>query len=393
MVPNFGVRYEVPPVDPMDLPEQLRPAVEAERDEADSLRTLPAKLLDELRGSGVFRLYTPHELGGFELPLAAGLEVLEELGRIDGPVAWTVWNANLGLLGAMLPDSGVAKIWADGPDPVIVSSSRPSAMARPAEGGFVLAGRWDMVSGLDSADWASLFAVVADDEGPSITPAGHPDLRLFCVPRADFTVEDTWGVAAMRGSGSNTALLDEVFVPADLCGTIWSPPTIDRPLYRVPSFCVVASGGAAVVLGMAQAALDEIVRLAPGKATPEGSTVAQRYPVQATVGRVGAELRAARLLLRAAAADLDRAATEREPISVALRGSLREAMSLANKVSREALVAIHELGGSSSLYLEQRLEHIVRDGLAATQHANLAGAHFALGGRIRLGLEPGDFVF
>jgi len=59
------------------------------------------------------------------------------------------------------------------------------------------------------------------------------------------------------------------------------------------------------VLGMAQAALDEIVRLALRKATPEGSTVAQRYPVQATVGRVGAELRAARLLLRAAAADND----------------------------------------------------------------------------------------
>lgn len=44
--------------------------------------------------------------------------------------------------------------------------------------------------------------------------------------------------------------------------------------------------------------------------------------------------------------------------------------------------------GSSALYLHDRLEHIVRDGLAATQRGNNAAAHFALAGRIQLGLDP-----
>jgi indole-3-acetate monooxygenase len=387
------VSYDVLPVNPVDLPELLRAPIEAARDEADELRKLPAKLLEELRDSGVFRLSTPRELGGFELPLGAVLRILEELGRIDGPVAWTVWNANLGITAAVVPASGVGKIWADGPDPILVSSSRPVATARPVDGGFVVDGRWDIVSGVDSADWACLFALVFDGDGPAVTEDGHPDLRLFCVPREDYTIEDTWDVTAMRGTGSNTVVLDKVFVPSDLTGTLSGPPTIDRPLYRIPPFSVVGSGCAAVVLGMAQAALDEIVRLAPTKTTPEGSSVAERFHVQACIGRVDAELRAARLLFQCAAADLDRTAAAGESATVAQRGLLREAMSLANKVSRGALVDIQELASSSALYQHHRLEHIIRDGLAATQHGNLASTNFALAGRIHLGLDPQSVIF
>ena len=258
-------------------------------------------------------------------------------------MAWTIWNANLGAVAAFLPASGAAKIWAAGPDPVIVNSSRPTATARPTDGGFALDGRWD--------------------------------------------------VNAMRGSGSNSLVLANVFVPADLSGTLFGAPTIDRPLYRIPPFAIVAPGCAAVVLGMATAALDEFVALVRAKVGPDGAPVADRYQVQATIGRIDAQLRAARLLLGAAAEDLDRTAEAGTAATEVQRGILREAMSLANKVSREAFVEIHELAGSSVLYQHHRLEHIVRDGLAATLHGNLAASHFALAGRIHLVLDPQDLLF
>jgi alkylation response protein AidB-like acyl-CoA dehydrogenase len=53
-----------------DLPELVRPAIEKYRDEADELRRVPGPLLDQLRAVGAFRLSTPRELGGFELPVA-----------------------------------------------------------------------------------------------------------------------------------------------------------------------------------------------------------------------------------------------------------------------------------------------------------------------------------
>ena len=94
--------------------EELRPTIEQHRDEADRLGRLPDQLVAQLREAGAFRLYLPRELGGAELSLRATLELLEGLGRIDGATAWTVWNLNMGLVAAMLPPSGVAKL---GPRP------------------------------------------------------------------------------------------------------------------------------------------------------------------------------------------------------------------------------------------------------------------------------------
>ena len=74
------------------LATRLRPAIEAHRAEAETTRRLPPDLVEVLRGAGAFRLSTPRERGGFEAPLAAALEVYEAFGRIDGPVAWNIWN-------------------------------------------------------------------------------------------------------------------------------------------------------------------------------------------------------------------------------------------------------------------------------------------------------------
>ena len=36
---------------------------------------------------------------------------------------------------------------------------------------------------------------------------------LALIPMAEMTIEDTWFVAGMKGTGSNTIVADEVFVP------------------------------------------------------------------------------------------------------------------------------------------------------------------------------------
>src|SRR3954447_21281034 len=84
----------------LSLPEGIRPAVEAHRPAAEEMRRLPAPLVDELRQAGAFGLTTPRERGGWELALLALLDVYEALGRVDGPVAWNVWNGNLGFAAA-----------------------------------------------------------------------------------------------------------------------------------------------------------------------------------------------------------------------------------------------------------------------------------------------------
>src|SRR5690349_12249581 len=103
------------------LLDAVRPAIEAGRDEAEQLRRLPDELREQLRDAGAFRLMTPHELGGHETGLADALSVYEELGRIDGPVAWNVWNGNMGFAAALLEPGAVDAIWGAPADPIIVN--------------------------------------------------------------------------------------------------------------------------------------------------------------------------------------------------------------------------------------------------------------------------------
>lgn len=374
-----------------DLPEIVRGAVEAGRDEADALRRLPPGLLEALRTAGAFRLSTPRELGGFESSLAGQLEVYERLARVDGAVAWNVWNGNLGFSAALLAPYGVDRIWGGGPDPVIANSARPTGSAVEIDGGFALSGRWDMVSAVDSADWIALFGIVAQDGSPRMSAHGAPDLRAFYVRRADVTLLDTWDVTGMRGTGSGSVVADGVVVPRDLAVSPFSPPRIDRPLYRIPAFTLASTGCAAVVLGIAAAAVDEVVALAPGKGTDNGM-LGERGYAQSAVSGADAALRAARLLLLATAADVDAAAAA-GAVPLGLRGALRGAMCHAATVSREALSAMYALGSSSSLYRGGRLERLFRDGFAAAQHGLLATGHQETAGRIRLGLDPGTPIF
>jgi indole-3-acetate monooxygenase len=384
MVQTLSPTYAAPPHAATDIPALVRAAVERDRDEADVLRRLPPALLEDLRAAGAFRLYTPRELGGFELGLAETLTVLEEIARLDGPVAWNVWNGNMGFSAALLPEAGVDRIWGDGPDPVIANSARPTGGAVEVDGGFALSGRWDIVSAVDSADWVALFGMVAGEGAP----------RVFFVRRSDVTVLDTWDVTGMRGTGSGSVVIDTadaVLVPSELAVSPFAPPRIDRALYRVPAFTLASTGCAAAVLGIAAAAVDEVVALAPAKGTDNGVLAGRGY-AQAAVAGAASSLRAARLLLRATAADVDAAAAE-GAVALTDRAALRAAMCHAATVAREVLTAMYALGSLSSLYRGNRLERLFRDGFAAAQHGLLSPGHAESAGRVMLGQDVGTPVF
>lgn len=72
-----------------------------------------------------------------------------------------------------------------------------------------------MVSAIDVADWVALFGVVMVGEVPRTASAG-PDVRVFYVPVGDVCILDTWRTTGMRGTGSKTVIVNDVFIPANL---------------------------------------------------------------------------------------------------------------------------------------------------------------------------------
>lgn len=378
---------------PVQLATELRNVVDSTRDAAAAARRLPDELVDEIRRRGGFALSTPVELGGHEAPLALQTQVYEALGRLDGPVAWNVWNGNLGFSAALLDERAVGEIWDGTGDPFIANSARVTGSLAPVDGGYVLHGRWDIVSGIDNADWVALFAIVLVDGAPRMHPHGAPDVRCCYLRRADVQVLDTWHTTGMRATGSNSVVVDGVEVPERRAIDPFAPARVDRPLYRLPAFTLASSGVAPIVVGMARAALDELIGLAATKPTDTGQVLAERSHAQHEIGRMHAALDAATLLLLDATGALDAAAIDGRAITGTDRARLRAAMSHAGEVSRDVFSTCHRLAGTSAIVEGSAIERIVRDGTVATQHALLSPTHLDLHGRLLLGLPAGTPVF
>ena len=377
---------------PGGLADRLGPSIKAAADDIEARGEIPAALIAELRDAGAFGLFTPRELGGSETTLPIALEMYDELARLDASVAWMVWNANFGFIAALLDPVGTRQIWSEGrPDPIFATGV-PEGRAKPADHGYQVSGTWPLVSGLHAADWVLVVAVISYGGEPRRTEAGLPDVRLFAVPRARVTAATTGPTTGLRGAAQGVLLLDNVTVPEALTAPLTVPAAIDRPLYRgfIPG--LVLPGSAMIGLGAAAAAVDEVAGLAAGSEGGRPAWSDSPY-AQVTIAQSEADLKAARLLLYAAAWALQTAGEAEAEVTAQQRADLRAAMSHAARVGRRVLTAMYELAGAAPLRPGSRLERQFRDGMAALQHADLSGEAFTAAGRVRLGLPPGLLHF
>ena len=89
------------------------------------------------------------------------LEAYEEFGRLDASVAWVVWNANFGFMGALLDEAGIGQIWPrKQPGPVFANSGAPG-VAVPAEGSSELRCSARLLRSRGGAVWVVRLSVVS----------------------------------------------------------------------------------------------------------------------------------------------------------------------------------------------------------------------------------------
>ena len=349
-------------------------------------RRLPAPLVDTLTRAGLFGLYTPVEHGGAELDPAAFCRIIEAAGRLDASTAWCLWNGNCGFAAPLLDPAAAEAV--HGPGTPVGNSARVAGAAVPADGGFTLTGRWDLVSGSDHQPWLTLFAMVMEGDTPRMH-GGNPDIRAMHVRRDHVTIEDNWHVLGLRGTSSNTVLVDRAFVPDELAPSPFAPSRIDRTLYRIPVFAVAACGGAAVCLGIAQGAIDDLLEIARTKTSIRGPEPLAALPTtHTTVAEADVRLRAARHELHRALDVLTDTAAAQCPAQMTDRARLRAAMTLAARTAREVTLQMFELGSSSAIFDSCPLSRRARDVLVAAQHVMLQPIWSEQAGRVQFGLEP-----
>lgn len=327
--------------------------------------------------AGFYQILHPRRFGGYGLGIEALLRVGIEISRGDPGVGWSyVLGAGHAFhVGAFYPEQGQAELFGHGSF-IAPGRTIPHGRAERTAGGWRLAGTWDYCSG---SMWSTHVLVVA----PSFDEQGQPlGLRMFALPRTDYTVLDDWGgdkTIGMRASSSNSVRIDDAFVPEHLSivydfreFALGGPSHAGFALHDQPDYIgrTMTFFNAELVttqIGAAWAALDEYedlmrARMAsfpPRVARLEAPEYHRWYgKIQALVdsaetlyiGAVRQYLELASLWMRSG---ID-FTTEQD-------GRLRSAIQTAARLADEAVELAFTTAGSSSAGRDSRLQKYYRD--------------------------------
>jgi len=364
---------------------EAAPLIAALAPRIESERALPPELLENLHAKQLFRMLLPRSLGGGEVEPATLVQVLETLAMADGSTAWCVGQASGCALSAAYLAPEVAREIFGPPDAVLAwGATNRDAKAVPVEGGYRVAGRWHFASGSRHAAWLGGHCTLLGPDGPQ----GE---RTMLFPRAAAGIEDVWQVMGLRGTGSDSYSVAEIFVPARYSFARDMPE--DRretgPLYRFTTHHIYGMGFAGVALGLARASLDAFTVLAQEKRAAHGTQLLRDgASVQLALARAEATLQAARSLLLETARALWQEAVATGSLPLPLRARLRLASTHAIGSARAVVESAYSLAGASAIFDANPFERRFRDMHAVSQQIQGQPANLEMVGQYLLGLPP-----
>lgn len=343
--------------------------------------------------AGLHRLCVPASAGGLEASLCEAAEVLLALGAVDGSTAlgFAMQVHVTGAMrdGAAFPEAVRERLYgaivADGA--LLNNAATEEGGGSPARG--AIPGTTAMADAVDPAAPDAAWRLTGEKTWttwlPNLAHAfvtarigdadADPEIGTFLVDLAADGVERREGFEAlgMRGSASGRLVLTGA--PAEL---------VSRRGAREPDPRGPAPGAwfgiaiAAAYLGIGEGAREDVARWARDRRPGDGSTAVADIPsVQLRLGRLDAELRAARIVVLEVARRWD---ADRDVADVALAKlvATRAAVSATDEALRIA-------GGPG--FLAGRLERAFRDARAGLINPPLADV--ALQGFARTVLERG----
>jgi indole-3-acetate monooxygenase len=368
---------------------QLTPSILDRASEIETGRRLPPDLVDELRAAGCFRLIRPATHGGLEASVADAMRALESLARADASVAWTVMiGAGSWIDLVHLPRETFDALYATNPDAITAGVFNPTASITPADGGYQVNGRWSFASGCEHAD-------VIFGNGVEAIVDGMPQLRGAVFAPGDVTIEDTWSVSGLCGTGSHHIRVDGAIVPAARTyDPMGGEPCIDALIVHLPPPAVFSLVMASVALGIAQGALDDITVLASGKVPMLSPTALGGNPLfQFDLATADTELRAARALLYDEAAQIWAAGAKGDTLTMEQRAHGRASSVWAVDRATSVVTTAYRAGGGSSLYTDCPLQRRLRDIYALGQHFIVRRDTLVTAGAILAGQDVRPMVF
>ncbi|ORM34137.1 3-hydroxy-9,10-secoandrosta-1,3,5(10)-triene-9,17-dione monooxygenase oxygenase subunit [Williamsia sp. 1135] len=373
----------------------LLPEIEQRAQECEDLRQIPDETIASLADVGFFRLLQPEQWGGYQVDPVTFYEAVRRIGSACGSTGWVssiigVHNWHL----ALFPQQAQEDVWGEDTSVRISSSYAPMGVGEVVEGGYKVNGSWAWSSGCGHAEWVVLG-------GPVIKNGKPVDFVSFLIPRSDYTIRDVWHVVGLKGTGSNTIDVKDVFVPshrmlsfrAMSTGTAPGLEKNTAPVYKMPWGSVHPSVISAPIVGMAYGAYAAHVE-------HQGKRVRAAY-----AGEKAKDDPFAKVRIAEAASDIDAAWTQLsgnlqseydllvagEEVPMELRLKTRRDQVRATGRAVASIDRLFENSGAHALDSDTPIQRFWRDAHAGRVHAaNDAERAYVAFGNGEFGIPIGD---
>jgi alkylation response protein AidB-like acyl-CoA dehydrogenase len=329
-----------------------------------------------LREAGMFSLLTPERYTGHQIDLPAAVQAFVELGLGCGANSWVAMILSGGCAAVSLLDDEVRdEVWASDPMAAVGGVTALTGTGSRVPGGWVVSGRWQPASGIRHAQWAVLGVQLRQDDG-------QVEAAIALAPIEDVRIIDTWSVAGMQGTGSQTITAENLFVPDR---RILSLPRLlaadyvgvhpDEGIGTLPAAPLLTGIVIGPVIGMVEAARE----LAFAKIRQRGQAAGSRHmsavespAVQLAMATAVSLVDTARLHGFRAVQDLDDAMHGRVRLDGQAAARILMDASVVSVSARRAVGMFLDVLGARSFAIDNPLQRIWRDIEVVCRHQLLS---------------------
>jgi alkylation response protein AidB-like acyl-CoA dehydrogenase len=346
----------------------------------DAAGSFAAENFDVLKEHGVFSALVPAELGGGGVRHSVMCAFLRQLAHYcpstalalsmhQHLVAAAVYNHQNGRPGRKL----LERVAADETHLISTGASdwmeSNGAMTR-AEGGFRVSARKPFGSGSPRGGMLVTSAPFED-------PAEGWQVLHFAVPfsAAGLTLADDWQTLGMRASGSETVILDNVFVPDEAI-------SLKRPRGRFhPAWNVILTVALPLIMAVYTGVAEAAAAIGEDYASQRKGDPAAPSLIGELINRLTQTQLAQDDMVRLAN-DLD------FTMSLELSSAMLVRKTLVAEGALATVEKALETAGGAGFYRKSGLERFLRDAHGAQFHPLPASRQHRFCGRVALGLDP-----
>lgn len=378
----------------LDRARSLAPLIRAQADESARLRRLATPVVEAFHDAGLFKMLQPPSVGGSGLNAIEAVPILEEVACADGSAGWNlaIGAGNAAFL-ALLTDRGALESLVKPPRSLGAGSVNPTSLRLVrVDGGYRVSGTLRFASGVHQASWVVAGGLVLDGGKPQLAPDGLPNIVGAFFPASEVRILDTWNPSGMAGTGSHDALVDDVFVSDAFTFDFRSKgSTAFDALAELPTFSRLGATLAAVAIGIARRACEELMLLAQTKPAMMSITpLRETARVQTEVARAHGRIDAARAHLEHVAGAIFARVEGGETPALLDLARLRLAYLGATEQAVEAVDRMRDCAGMTAVASGNALDRCFRDVHVLTQHLAISPAHYERVGKALLGLDLGS---